>query len=57
MSEKKNAPQEETKGSIQSKQDQVYTESYVLPLAILAMTAVMTLDAIVHGNGIFAGWF
>ena len=57
MNENKNAPQEETKGSIQSKQDQVYTESYVLPLAILAMTAVMTLDAIVHGNGIFAGWF
>jgi len=41
VNENKNAPQEETKGSIQSKQDQVYTESYILPLGILAMTAVM----------------
>ena len=47
MNEEKNAPQGETKGSTKSKQDQVYIESYVLPLGILAMTAVMLV----------MGWF
>ncbi len=47
MNESNNAPQGETKGSTKSKQEQAYTESYVLPLGILAMTAVMLV----------MGWF